>query len=71
LIIKDHLKVEVTESIDRKVSHDWQFVKLGDIAYEISDRVDNPSQSGLERFVGLEHLGVNPCDRTRVIGRFP
>ena len=31
-------------------------VKLGDIAYEISDRVDNPSESELERFVGLEHL---------------
>lgn len=30
--------------------------KLGDIAFEVSDRIDNPSKSGLERFVGLEHL---------------
>lgn len=31
-------------------------VKLDDLAYEVSDRVDNPSESGYERFVGLEHL---------------
>jgi len=35
---------------------EWQKVKLGDIAYEVSDRVDNPSKSGLDRFVGLEHF---------------
>ncbi len=57
MVTKDHLKVEVAERIDQaKVSHDWQLVKLGDIAYETSDRVDNPSQSGFECFVGLEHL---------------
>lgn len=57
MITKDHPKVELTSSIGKvEPSHDWQIVKLGDIAYEISDRVDNPSRSGLERFVGLEHL---------------
>jgi len=57
LITKDHPKVEVNASIGKvELSHDWQIVKLGDIAYEISDRVDNPSQSGLEHFVGLEYL---------------
>lgn len=35
---------------------EWQKVKLGDIAYEVSDRIDNPSKSGLDRFVGLEHF---------------
>lgn len=34
----------------------WRSVKLGDVAEERSDRVDNPSQSGYDRFVGLEHL---------------
>jgi type I restriction enzyme S subunit len=34
----------------------WKSVKLGDVAEEISDRVDNPSKSGYDRFVGLEHL---------------
>jgi restriction endonuclease S subunit len=35
---------------------DWQTVKLGDVAYEVSERVDNPSTSGDKRFVGLEHF---------------
>jgi restriction endonuclease S subunit len=35
---------------------DWQTVKLGDVAYEVSERVDNPSTSGYDRFVGLEHF---------------
>lgn len=39
-----------------KLSEGWILVKLGDIAYEVSDRVENPSESQLERFVGLEHL---------------
>ena len=57
MITKNYSNVEVTASIGKEmVSHDWQIIKLGDIAYEISDRVDNPSQSGLEHFVGLEHL---------------
>lgn len=34
----------------------WKWIKLGDIAFEVSDRIDNPSESGLERFVGLEHM---------------
>ena len=34
----------------------WKSVKLDDVAEETSDRVDNPSKSGYDRFVGLEHL---------------
>ena len=34
----------------------WTRVSLGDIVENISTRVDDPSKSGLERFVGLEHL---------------
>ena len=34
----------------------WTTVALGDIAENISVRVDDPSKSGLDRFVGLEHL---------------
>lgn len=29
---------------------------LGDIAEEISERIDNPSKSGYEHFIGLEHF---------------
>lgn len=31
-------------------------VKLDDLVYEVSERVANPSESGYERFIGLEHL---------------
>ena len=34
----------------------WGKVFLGEIADEIIERVDNPSQSGFEMFVGLEHF---------------
>jgi type I restriction enzyme S subunit len=34
----------------------WTTVTLGDIAENISVRVDDPSKSGLDRFVGLQHL---------------
>jgi type I restriction enzyme, S subunit len=34
----------------------WKETKLGDLAEEISVRVDNPSKSKFERFVGLEHF---------------
>ncbi|WOF16026.1 hypothetical protein F1737_04560 [Methanoplanus sp. FWC-SCC4] len=34
----------------------WTSVKLGDVAFDINDRVANPSESGYECFVGLDHL---------------
>jgi type I restriction enzyme S subunit len=34
----------------------WTLTKLGKLAEDISDRVDNPSQSKYDRFVGLEHF---------------
>lgn len=34
----------------------WQLTQLGDLATEVSRRVDNPAQSEYERFVGLEHF---------------
>lgn len=34
----------------------WEKVFLGELADEITERVDNPSQSGFELFVGLEHF---------------
>jgi type I restriction enzyme, S subunit len=55
VITKDHLKAEIAQN-EIKLSTGWQLVKLADIAYEVSDRVENPSQSGLAHFVGLEHL---------------
>lgn len=34
----------------------WTLTKLGDVASDISKRVDNPSESEYDRFVGLEHF---------------
>ncbi|MFN9695753.1 MAG: restriction endonuclease subunit S [Synechococcaceae cyanobacterium] len=34
----------------------WQRVMFGDVAECINDRVDNPAEAGVDRYVGLEHL---------------
>ncbi len=34
----------------------WPRVRFGEMADSITDRVDKPSESGVERYVGLEHL---------------
>ena len=36
----------------------WKMVKLCDVVKLISNRVDNPANSGYERFVGLEHFNA-------------
>ena len=46
-----------TAKIERILNLDkskWKPVKLGDLADEISIRVDNPGQSKYERFIGLD-----------------
>ena len=34
----------------------WDPVKLGELANEISVRIENPAELGIEKFVGLEHF---------------
>ncbi len=34
----------------------WRRVRFDQIATQINDRVDNPAEAGVERYVGLEHL---------------
>ncbi|MBD2549198.1 restriction endonuclease subunit S [Microcystis elabens FACHB-917] len=34
----------------------WRRVKFGEMAECINDRVDNPAEAGVDRYVGLEHL---------------
>lgn len=34
----------------------WARVKFGDVIDSVTDRVDNPSEAGVDRYVGLEHL---------------
>jgi len=42
-----------------KVPLGWKKVKFGDIAQNITERIDNPKESGLEDYVGLEHLDMD------------
>lgn len=41
---------------EQQLPEGWQMVKFGDIAKHISKRVE-PSETDLEIYVGLEHLG--------------
>lgn len=43
-------------SKDQKLKPDWRVVRFDEIAENITDRVDDPSQAGVDRYVGLEHL---------------
>lgn len=37
----------------------WTRVRFDQIATQINERVDNPAEAGVERYVGLEHLDPN------------
>ena len=43
----------MTLSLDKST---WKRVAFGDAISSVTDRVDNPSEAGVERYVGLEHL---------------
>ena len=34
----------------------WTLIAFGDVAVSVTDRIDNPLDAGVERYVGLEHL---------------
>ena len=34
----------------------WQKVRFDQICKNVSKRIDNPKESGFEKFVGLDHL---------------
>ena len=40
-------------SLDRS---SWKRVAFGDVIENVTDRVDDPSEAGVDRYVGLEHL---------------
>lgn len=39
-----------------KLPDGWRRVKFGEIASSVTERVDDPSKAGVDRYVGLEHL---------------
>jgi len=42
--------------MDREISNGWHTYRFDQIAQNVNVRVDNPSEAGVERYVGLEHL---------------
>lgn len=42
-----------------KVPFGWEKVKFGDIAENVTDRIDNPKESSLKDYIGLEHLDTD------------
>lgn len=40
----------------KTLPNNWRTVRFGEMADSITDRVDIPAESGVERYVGLEHL---------------
>jgi hypothetical protein len=43
----------VTLNLDKST---WKRVAFGDVIESVTDRVDDPSKAGVDRYVGLEHL---------------
>jgi len=43
----------------------WQKVRFDDLAASVTDRVDDPSTAGVDRYVGLEHLDSDSLDIRR------
>ncbi|WP_299163881.1 restriction endonuclease subunit S [Accumulibacter sp.] len=41
---------------DRVMPRDWRIWRFDEMATNVNVRIDNPSESGMERYVGLEHL---------------
>jgi len=52
----------MTFAIDRS---NWNRVKFGDVITSVSERVDDPSSAGVDRYVGLEHLDPGSMTVTR------
>lgn len=51
----------------QEVPQNWIRVRFDEIAEIVKDRIDNPSDSGLEYFIGLEHLDTD-CIRIKRFG---
>ena len=45
-----------TETDAGELKPGWRVVRFDEMAQLVNDRVDNPAEAGVERYVGLEHL---------------
>ena len=42
--------------LDRKLKAGWKMWRFDQMAVKVNDRIDDPSQANVDRYVGLEHL---------------
>jgi restriction endonuclease S subunit len=52
----DEKQIAVASATGSGVPDGWREVRFDEIAQLVNDRVDNPAEAGVERYVGLEHL---------------
>jgi restriction endonuclease S subunit len=52
----DKKQIAVASATGPGVPDGWREVRFDEIAQLVNDRVDNPAEAGVERYVGLEHL---------------
>jgi len=50
------VSVETNQGAVKALPQGWRMVKFGEIAENISDRIDDPSKAGVDIYVGLDHL---------------
>lgn len=44
---------------DKKLKPGWKVCRFDQMATNVNIRIDNPSESGMEHYVGLEHLDAD------------
>ena len=52
----DEKQAAVARATESGMPDGWREVRFDEIAQLVNDRVDNPAEAGVERYVGLEHL---------------
>lgn len=50
------IKQKVSDEAKKISQNRWRTVRFDEMAQLVNDRIDNPAESGVERYVGLEHL---------------
>jgi hypothetical protein len=54
--LKRNAEAMTEAGVPLKLKPGWRMMRFEEIAENITDRVDDPSEAGVDRYVGLEHL---------------
>ena len=57
LVDSDVFKIDINSDLSSIDKSNWKKVTLGEVAYEYSSRVDNPSESQYEYYIGSDCIG--------------